>query len=87
MPFVRSLTHHDPAPHVCRWQVPEWMLSLKKERPKDRRKLEVSAPKRRHISTVSGYDKQRSFKRKQARVASQRRRQQEQEREGGKGDE
>lgn len=58
-------------------KVPEWMLSLKKEKPKDRRKLEISAPKRRRISTVSGWDKQRSFKKKQARAASQQRRQQE----------
>lgn len=63
------------------------MLALKKEKPRDRRKLEVSAPKRRRISTVSGWDKQQSFKKKQARAASQQRRQQgaEQQGAGGRG--
>jgi hypothetical protein len=52
------------------------MLSLKKEQPRERRKLEVSAPNRRRISTVTGYDKQRAFKKKQARAASQRKQRQ-----------
>ncbi len=47
-------------------QVPDWMLSLKKLRPKERRKLEVSAPKRRSPSTKSGYDKSKEHKKKMA---------------------
>ena len=60
-------------------EVPQWMLTLKKERPKERRKLEVGAPKRRRISTVTGFDKQRAWKKQQARSragASQHKRQQ-----------
>lgn len=44
-------------PH-CEWvnnlQVPDWMLSMKKERGSDRRKRETDgAPRRHSISTVS----------------------------------
>lgn len=44
-------------------QVPEWMLSIKKLQSRDRRRMEMSAPRRHRISTVSGYDlKKRKFK-------------------------
>lgn len=58
------------------------MLSLKKEKPKERRKLEVSAPKRRRISTTTGWDKQQAFKKKQARAASQKEKQKQKQRQG-----
>jgi len=41
-------------------QVPDWMLSIKKVKPKERRRMEVTAPQRRRISTVSGYDLHKS---------------------------
>lgn len=54
------------------WQVPEWMLSIKKLKPKDRRKREMGAPQRHRISTVSGYDlKKRNRKRQLVKKTSQ----------------
>lgn len=47
-------------------QVPDWMLSLKKVRPKERRLLEVSVPNRRRISTTTGWDLQKAHKKAQA---------------------
>lgn len=37
-------------------QVPAWMLSMKRDRRSDRRKLESRAPRRDSVSTVSKYD-------------------------------
>lgn len=37
-------------------QVPDWMLSMKRDRRSDRRKLESRAPRRDAIATVSKYD-------------------------------
>lgn len=37
-------------------QVPDWMLSMKRDRRSDRRKLESRAPRRDTIATVSKYD-------------------------------
>lgn len=37
-------------------QVPDWMLSMKRERVSDRRKRESGAPRRDTIATVSKYD-------------------------------
>jgi len=44
--------------------VPEWMLSIKKVGKRERKKRELSAPSRKRISTVSGYDLQRVNKRR-----------------------
>jgi hypothetical protein len=54
------------------------MLTLKKEKGKERRKLDVSAPRRGGISTVSGWDRQRRFRKKEAVRRSQ------QQQQGGK---
>lgn len=56
--------------HVCvcsifNTQVPEWMHALKRESGKERRKREVGAPKRRRVSTVSGYDKAKAHRKQQ----------------------
>ncbi|CAM9199905.1 unnamed protein product [Discosporangium mesarthrocarpum] len=55
-------------------KVPDWMLSMKKLRGKDRRKREAGAPQKRpRISTVSAYDKKRAHKRQQMVQHTQRR--------------
>jgi hypothetical protein len=49
------------------------MLSIKKVEGKEKKALEVSAPKRRKISTVTGFDKKRAHRRAQAIEHSKRR--------------
>ncbi|CAE7506451.1 ddx52 [Symbiodinium microadriaticum] len=46
-------------------EVPEWMLRLKARSKKERRMAEWRQPKRKRISTVSGYDRKKSHKRQQ----------------------
>eukprot|EP00439_Symbiodinium_sp_Y106_P039169 s1418_g4.t2 len=46
-------------------EVPEWMLRLKARPKKERRMAEWRQPKRKRISTVSGYDRKKSHKRQQ----------------------
>eukprot|EP00930_Biecheleria_cincta_P039045 TRINITY_DN26851_c0_g1_i1.p1 TRINITY_DN26851_c0_g1~~TRINITY_DN26851_c0_g1_i1.p1 ORF type:complete len:580 (+),score=130.12 TRINITY_DN26851_c0_g1_i1:127-1866(+) len=45
--------------------VPDWMLRLKPKSKRERRMAEWRPPKRKRISTVSGYDLKKSHKRKQ----------------------
>ncbi|CAM9435103.1 unnamed protein product [Scytosiphon promiscuus] len=44
-------------------EVPDWMLTIKKERRSDRRKRERGAPRRDEIKTVSSYDIRRKRRR------------------------
>lgn len=45
--------------HFTIVQVPDWMLTIKKERRSDRQKRERGAPRRDGIETVSKYDKKK----------------------------
>ncbi|KAG5184639.1 P-loop containing nucleoside triphosphate hydrolase protein [Tribonema minus] len=49
-------------------EVPEWMLSMKRLSSKDKRRLQVSAPRRTQIETVSKYDKKQALKKKKLAV-------------------
>ena len=42
------------------------MLSIKKVKSRERRKMEVTVPPRRRISTVTGYDLQKAHRKAQA---------------------
>ena len=54
-------------------QVPDWMLSIKKEKGKERRKLEMSAPRRSRISTTTKWDKRKAHHKREAIVHSKER--------------
>ncbi|CAE7283547.1 ddx52 [Symbiodinium natans] len=54
-------------------EVPEWMLRLKAKSKKERRMAEWRQPKRKRISTVSGYDRKKAHKRQQMVDASKKR--------------
>lgn len=51
------------APPLTAGQVPDWMLTMKKERRGDQRKRERGAPRRDQIGTVSKYDIRRKRRR------------------------
>ncbi|KAJ3130171.1 RNA-dependent ATPase rok1 [Nowakowskiella sp. JEL0407] len=59
--------------------VPEWMLSLKKPSKMIKKELKKKAPERKSISTVSGYDKSKTHKKKQMIEASKKRKEKETE--------
>eukprot|EP00933_Yihiella_yeosuensis_P056918 TRINITY_DN5637_c0_g1_i2.p1 TRINITY_DN5637_c0_g1~~TRINITY_DN5637_c0_g1_i2.p1 ORF type:complete len:562 (-),score=141.04 TRINITY_DN5637_c0_g1_i2:304-1989(-) len=46
-------------------EVPEWMLRLKPKSKRERRNSDFQIPKRKRISTVSGYDLKKAHKKKQ----------------------
>ena len=54
-------------------EVPDYMLSAKKTRRDDRRKLATKAPKRDGISRVSKYEKEQTRKREEMVAASKKR--------------
>ncbi|CAE7240420.1 ddx52, partial [Symbiodinium pilosum] len=54
-------------------EVPDWMLRLKAKPKKERRMAEWRQPKRKRISTVSGYDKKKAHKKQQMVEASKKR--------------
>lgn len=54
-------------------EVPEWMLRLKQRSKKEKRLAEWRQPKRKRISTISGYDLKKAHKKKQMVEASKKR--------------
>eukprot|EP00931_Biecheleriopsis_adriatica_P038053 TRINITY_DN21823_c0_g1_i1.p1 TRINITY_DN21823_c0_g1~~TRINITY_DN21823_c0_g1_i1.p1 ORF type:complete len:570 (+),score=130.49 TRINITY_DN21823_c0_g1_i1:84-1793(+) len=55
-------------------EVPDWMLRLKPKTKKERRMAEWRQPKRKRISTISGYDLKKAHKKKQIVEASKNKR-------------